>query len=231
MSVVGARMWSIAVCALLICFFTTSPARQIKSDTVNHKVVAKKPFSALLVEYRKDRSSVKTKTRIYFSSKGIRSERLGASNEQPELVVIKNYHRSKTWLLNPVKQFFAELPEGKSKEENVPENDRNQTFGVLANEPCYGMKSEKQSSRHVRDTELSVWRCVDSNNVQHLQHFSTLLGVVIRQESQDGRISELQDITFIDDSKMEIFEPSGEMQQISIEELISGRLLLPEFVE
>jgi hypothetical protein len=92
------------------------------------------------------------------------------------------------------------------------------------------MRSEKQSVRSVGDTELSVWHCLDSHDKQHLQHFSTLLGVVIRQESQDGHVSELQDIALIDDSN-KYFEPSSDMQQISLEELVTGRLVLPKFVD
>jgi hypothetical protein len=225
------RLQWIAGCVLSVYTCTSSATSQTEHASINTKEIAKKPFSAVLVEYSKARSSSKNKTRIYFSTKGIRTERLAEHSEEPNLVVIKNYNSNQMWLINPVKKFFAELPSGKSvNKKQVSEEDKNQAFGVLSNKPCYGMKSEKQSVRKIGESELSVWRCMDSNDKQHLQHFSTLLGVVIRQESQDGHVSELQDITFIDDSE-NYFEPSAEMEQITIDELITGRLMLPEFVE
>ncbi|MCU7944809.1 MAG: hypothetical protein KZQ87_19245, partial [Candidatus Thiodiazotropha sp. (ex Cardiolucina cf. quadrata)] len=160
-----------------------------------------------------------------------RTERLSVQNGEPELIVIKNHHTEQVWLINQVQHYFTELPSDKTKEtERVIEGEKRTLLGVLANEPCYGMRAEKQSVRAVGDSELSIWHCLDGNGKQQLQHFSTLLGVVIRQEFQDGRISELQDIAFIDDSE-KYFQPSSDMQLISIEELITGSVILPDFAE
>jgi hypothetical protein len=92
------------------------------------------------------------------------------------------------------------------------------------------MNGEKQSTRVIGDTELTVWRCKDDNGLEYLQHYSTLLGVVIRQESREGRISELQEIKLIGDST-DYFKPSGKLHKVSIGELLAGRLVLPEYVE
>ncbi len=146
-------MQLIAGCVLSACVFACDAADLIESTSKGWKAFANKPFSAVLVEYRRDSEAVYSKSRIYL-----------------------------------------------------------------------------RSVRAVRDSELSIWHCLDGDGKQHLQHFSTLLGVVIRQEFQDGRISELQDIAFIDDSG-KYFQPSSDMQQISIEELITGRVTLPDFVE
>jgi hypothetical protein len=217
---------------LSCCVYASNASGQVDYVPKSHNEIAKKPFSAVLVEYRKDRSSVKTRTRIYSSAKGIRTERLGDSSEIPIIVVIKNYSINKIWLVNPVKKFFAEMPKDGASEakRSASEDNKRESLGVLSNKPCLGMRSEKQSVRSVGDTELSVWHCLDSHDKQHLQHFSTLLGVVIRQESQDGHVSELQDIALIDDSN-KYFEPSSDMQQISLEELVTGRLVLPKFVD
>ncbi|MBT3029317.1 MAG: hypothetical protein KME48_19330 [Candidatus Thiodiazotropha sp. (ex Ctena orbiculata)] len=225
------RIPSIAGCALVASVFAANAAKQVDNTFKCYEVAAKKPFSALLVEYRKESSNIKTKTRIYFGSKGIRTERLTEYSDKPYLVVIKNNSSDKMWLVNPIKQYFAEVPRGNSnKTGGVNERRQKQVLGVLSSKPCYGMRSEKQSARRIGETELSVWHCFDNDNKQYLQHYSTLLGVVIRQESQDGQVSELQEISFIDES-VNYFLPSSEMQQISIEELITGRLVLQDFVE
>ncbi|MEW8071343.1 MAG: hypothetical protein AB2826_13050 [Candidatus Thiodiazotropha sp.] len=218
-------------CVLSACVFACDAADLIESSSKDRKASANKPFSAVLVEYRRDSADVYSKSRIYLSPMGMRTERLSVQNGEPNLVVIKNHHTEQVWLINPVKHYFTELPSDKTKEtERVIEGEKRPLLGILANEPCYGMRAEKQSVRAVGDSELSIWYCLDGDGKQYLQHFSTLLGVVIRQEFQDERISELQDITFIDDSG-KYFQPSSDMQQISIEELITGRMTLPDFVE
>ncbi|MBW9274976.1 MAG: hypothetical protein K1563_14950, partial [Candidatus Thiodiazotropha sp. (ex. Lucinisca nassula)] len=227
----GERMQLIAGCVLSACVFACDAADLIESTSKGWKAFANKPFSAVLVEYRRDSADVYSKSRIYLSPMGMRTERLSVQNGEPDLIVIKNHHTEQVWLINPVQHYFTELPIDKTKEtERVIEGEKRPLLGVLANEPCYGMRAEKQSVRAVGDSELSIWHCLDGDGKQHLQHFSTLLGVVIRQEFQDGRISELQDIAFIDDSG-KYFQPSSDMQQISIGELITGRVTLPDFVE
>lgn len=227
----GERMQLIAGCVLSACVFACDAADLIESTSKDRKAFANKPFSAVLVEYRRDSAAVYSKSRIYLSPMGMRTERLSVQNGEPELIVIKNHHTEQVWLINPVQHYFTELPSDKTKEkERVIEGEKRPLLGVLANEPCYGMRAEKQSVRAVGDSELSIWHCLDGDGKQHLQHFSTLLGVVIRQEFQDGRISELQDIALIDDSG-KYFQPPSDMQQISIEELITGRVTLPDFVE
>jgi hypothetical protein len=225
------RLQLIAGCVLSFCLFTGSQANQIEPTSTSHHVIAKKPFSAIIVEYVKGITRIKAKTRIYYSQNGMRTERLDEQSEEPKFVVIKNFNTKQMWLVNPAKQVFAEITRDETnKEKQAAEADKRQAPGVLSNEPCIGMSSEKQTVRVVGDTELSVWRCVDSDNKQYLQHFSTLLGVVIRQESQDGQVSELKDIAFIDDST-KYFEPTSKMQQLSLEELLTGNLKLPAFIE
>ncbi|MES9813969.1 MAG: hypothetical protein AB2765_11490 [Candidatus Thiodiazotropha endolucinida] len=224
-------MQLIAGCVLSACVFACDAADLIESTSKDRKAFANKPFSAVLVEYRRDSTDVHSKTRIYLSPMGMRTERLSVQNGEPVLIVIKNHHTEQVWLINPVKHYFTELTSGTTEEtERMTEEEKRPLLGVLANEPCHGMRAEKQSVRAVGDTELSVWHCLDGDGKQYLQHFSTLLGVVIRQEFQDGRISELQDIAFIDDLE-KYFQPYGDMQQVSIEELITGRVKLSDFAE
>ncbi|MEW8506896.1 MAG: hypothetical protein AB2598_09320 [Candidatus Thiodiazotropha sp.] len=225
------RLRSIAGWVIMTCAFEVNAFNQTVSPPTGGDVIAKKPFSALLIEYSKQGSKIQTRTRIYFSSKGIRTERLANHNDEPSLVVIKNNNSNKVWLVNPIKRFFAELPRDESdRSQRAITSDRGPLLGVLSNEPCHGMRSQKHSARAVAESELSVWHCRDSDGKEYLQHYSTLLGVVIRQETWSGYVSELQDIQ-LRDSPNRYFKPSDEMKQISIEELISGRLVLPEFEE
>jgi hypothetical protein len=216
------------LCSSVTCFAADEPARSASKQSASQ---IKIPFSAVLVEYHREHEDTGRRTRLYLSNEGTRSESLSSQGDKPNLIVINNYSTDQIWLVNPVQNLFAEFPKKRSENATRKEDDGSKpSLGVLANEPCYGMSGEKQSARAIGETELSVWRCKDNNGGEYLQHFSTLLGVVIRQESQDGRISELQDIKLISAST-NYFRPASTLQEISIGELLAGRAELPEYAE
>ncbi|MCU7947965.1 MAG: hypothetical protein KZQ72_15230 [Candidatus Thiodiazotropha sp. (ex Cardiolucina cf. quadrata)] len=184
------------------------------------------PFSAVLVDYNRHNEETKRRTRLVLSRRGMRSESL---SPQPGLVLIQNYQTGQEWLANPGMHIFSELSEGRSVgERDVAVDNQENPIGVLLNRPCVGMTAKKQSTRAVGETELSVWRCTDSRGQAHLQHYSTLLGVVIRQETEDGQISELQEIALTDDSPVH-FEPSNLWREVSLGEFVNGAPILPDY--
>ncbi|MES9993794.1 MAG: hypothetical protein ABW098_17730 [Candidatus Thiodiazotropha sp.] len=194
--------------------------------------VPARAFSALLVEYNKQNSGVARKTQLVLSEHGMRSIHLSPQQGVSNLVLIKNYHTGQEWLADLDRQAFSELPKGKkvnSSESSV--EDGLQLMGVLANRPCLGMTGEQQSSLpSVNETEISTWRCTDQKGRVYLQHYSTLLGVVIRQETQSGLISELQDIALVENTS-NLFQPSPGFSKISLTEFIVGSQALPDYVE
>ncbi|MFI0456390.1 MAG: hypothetical protein ACH254_02170 [Candidatus Thiodiazotropha endolucinida] len=146
-------MQLIAGCVLSACVFACDAADLIESTSKGWKAFANKPFSAVLVEYRRDSEAVYSKSRIYLSPMGMRTERLSVQNSEPELIVIKNHHTEQVWLINPVQHYFTELPSGKTKDtERVIEGEKRPLLGVLANEPCYGMRAEKGFYPEFTDT-------------------------------------------------------------------------------
>ncbi len=209
------------------CLATEAPASTSNEDVSPARV----PFSAILVEYSKNQKGKDRRTRLYLGNEGMRSESLLPESDEPNLIVIKNYKTDQMWLINPAQKYVAEIPKDKAKStKQAADEDNSSQSGVLVNTPCYGMSGEKQSARVIGDTELSVWQCKDVKGVKYIQHYSTLLGVVIRQESQDGHIVELQEITLLGESTG-FFKPSNRLQEISIGELLAGRMALPDYVE
>ncbi|MCU7878771.1 MAG: hypothetical protein KZQ84_18595 [Candidatus Thiodiazotropha sp. (ex Lucinoma borealis)] len=191
--------------------------------------VPARPFSAVLVEYNRHNKEAKRRTRLVISGQGMRSESLSPQPGEPGLVFIQNYQTGREWLANPSMYVFSKLPEGKLIDErDVAVDDQENSIGVLLNRPCVGMTAEKRSTRVVGETELSVWRCTDNQGQDLLQHYSTLLGVVIRQETGDGRISELQDITLIDELPGH-YEPSSLWRELSLGEFVTGAPMLPDY--
>ena len=228
---IGRSPFFLSVSVLLLLNAIASIAGETVQAATDRAVnPVKKPFTATLVEYDRGTKGSRSRTRIYMGDDGIRSERLSNKSDEILLVVINNYRKNQTWLINPALNSFAEFPNSTNKKVKASDLDRASSPRVLANAPCIGMQGEKQSTRTVGNSELSVWRCTDSNGMHHLQHFSTLLGVVIRQESQNGQISELQDIALLDQSA-KYFEPSEELHEISIGELIAGKYILPDYTE
>jgi hypothetical protein len=208
-----------------------SYATEAVSQDGDDAFVPVRPFTAVLVEYNRHNQEAKRRTRLVISGQGMRSEGLSPQPGEPGLVFIQNYQTGREWLANPSIHIFSELPEGRQVDErDVAVDNQEDSIGVLLNRPCVGMTAEKRSTRAVGETELSVWRCTDNRGQDLLQHYSTLLGVVIRQETGNGWISELQDIALIDDSSG-YFEPSSLWREVPLVEFITGEVTLPEYVE
>ncbi|MCU7863646.1 MAG: hypothetical protein KZQ92_06680 [Candidatus Thiodiazotropha sp. (ex Lucinoma borealis)] len=192
-------------------------------------LVPARPFSAVLVEYNRHSNKTMRRTRLVLSGRGMRSEGLSPQLGESQLVFIQNYQTGREWLANPVRHIFSELPEGRPVgKRDATVDDQETSWGVLLNRPCIGMTAEKLSARAVGETELSVWRCTDSRGQAHLQHYSTLLGVVIRQETGDGQISELREIALTDDSPGN-YEPSSLWREVSLGEFVNGVPMLPDY--
>ena len=216
---------------LLLAIVGTSTAKESVISGNQQKSFLKptKPFSAVLVEYNRQNDQVKRRTKLSLSKYGMRTEGLNLESSVQQMVFIQDYESSRRWLTRPARACYSELPEGKS----VVASDTS-TKGITAKPsilsavPCNGNLSEKISTRVIKDTELSVWKCTDNQGNHYIQHFSSLLGVVIRQESQDGEIGELSDISLIDQPKS-YFRPLDEWREVTLQEFITGRTLLPDY--
>ncbi|MCU7907047.1 MAG: hypothetical protein KZQ76_14650 [Candidatus Thiodiazotropha sp. (ex Epidulcina cf. delphinae)] len=191
-----------------------------------------RPFSAILVEYNRHSEDARRRTRLIFSEHGMRSESLSPQSGKPQFIVIQNYRTQQEWLVNPARRYFSELPEGKPVSSNGEPAGSRETAppGVLAPMPCAGMKGEKRTARAIGETELSVWDCSDGRGRSHLQHYSTLLGLVIRQETAEGAVGELQEIALID-KPPGYFKPSSLWREVALEAFLIGAPMLPAYEE
>jgi hypothetical protein len=209
-----------------ICLASESIASQKPQDSFLRPI---RPFSAVLVEYNKHNDQFKRKTKLTLSKYGLRTEGMNSGSSVEQMVFIQDYKTSRRWLANPIRACYSELPEGKPVE--VPSDTTsgiNLKPSILSAIPCNGSQSEKISSREVNNTELSVWKCSDDQGNTYIQHFSTLLGLVIRQESQNGEVGELENISLIDQSPT-YFRPMEEWREVTLQEFITGRTLLPAY--
>lgn len=188
----------------------------------NDSFVPSRSFSAILVEYNKDSAEAKSETRLLLSEHGMRTEKISSKNKNINLVIIQNYQTGQEWLMDPGRRIFSELPQVRHRKDlKVSDNNQAPLLGVLTKQPCAGMAGEKQSVNAIDSSKLSTWRCSDKLGRIYLQHYSSLLGTVVRQESEDGQISELKDIAFIDDSP-EHFKPANTLQEVALDEFILG---------
>lgn len=192
---------------------------------------SRKPFSAMLVEYNRSNPGVISETRVLVSQQGVRSETKTNRFDNVKIILIINYLNGRAWLIDPFRQVYSELIRGNQIDNHTVANrDRTLPLGVLANEPCAGLLGSKRSTTTVVGTELSLWHCVDEQGYRYLQHYSAMLGVVVRQESQDGWIKELRDIEFVENS-LHYLKPSADYKEISINELFTGSRALADYIE
>jgi hypothetical protein len=188
-----------------------------------------RPFSAVLVEYNKHNEVLKQKTKLTLSNHGMRSESLSRADDEPHMVFIQDYDTSRRWLASPARACYSELPKEAPAAKNADLNEKtDKQPSILSLTPCNGAKAEKLSTRAIKNTELSVWKCTDEEGRFYIQHFSTLLGMVIRQESQEGEIGELIDLTLVSHSPG-YFKPSNTWREVTLEEFITGKVILPAY--
>lgn len=186
-------------------------------------------FSAVLVEYNKHNEQTKHKTKLTLSEYGMRSEALNAEDSVQHMVFIQDYDSSRRWLVNTTRACYSELPEDKGTDEKASSDKHStSTPSILSIRPCNNSKAEKLSAREINNTELSVWKCTDQQGLTYIQHFSTLLGLVVRQESQEGQIGELVNIS-LNSPEPQYFKPSDKWREVTLEEFITGRAVLPSY--
>jgi hypothetical protein len=226
------RLLLLALAICLFCLNIVGPviASEQRLDK-NNVFIPARSFTGVLVEYNRNNLEAKRETRLLLSEYGIRFEAQVTRSGNERIIFIQNHQTGQEWLADPGRRVFSELPGGSQLDRGKDAID-NQLYpiGILANRPCAGVSADKQSTRVVGESELNVWRCNDGHGRTYLQHFSTLLGVVVRQETHDGWINELRDITLVKNS-LDYFKPSKDYREISLSELIMGKMELPNYVE
>ncbi|MET0068866.1 MAG: hypothetical protein ABW096_02435 [Candidatus Thiodiazotropha sp.] len=219
------------VASLFYLIGTGAFATGIDSRDSGSGFIPTRPFSGVLVEYNRNNPNLKTETRLMLSKQGMRSETKTNRSGNAKIVFIMNHQTGQDWLVDPTKGIYSVLSRGTLVASNEDTTgDRTHRLGVLANRPCAGLNGSKQSTSAVGNSELSIWRCNDEHGRAYLQHFSTLLGVVVRQESHDGWISVLRDIALVNNSSDHII-PSKDYREVSLSELIMGKAELPDYEE
>jgi hypothetical protein len=191
------------------------------------------PFRATLIEYNKHNAGRKKRTKLILSDQGQRAELLYPDSERSKIIFIQNYRTGQKWLVNPGKHSYCELSDHSgSKINHVTEMKTQQEVspGMLDQAPCQGSRAEKLKARTVKNSELSVWECTDAQGNKVVQHYSTLLGMVIRQQSSSGQVKELINISLVGIGAQD-FIPSSLWREVALEELIFSAPLLPEYVE
>lgn len=189
----------------------------------------KKDFSADLVEYNKHHPELHKKIFIQIGQGGMRMTSFDRHSGKPSFMTIQNFRSHQQWLVRPQRLYYSELPqEGFGTEKTNKE--LNFSKGVLNPEPCLGMKKEKNRVYDFGGGELTVWSCSSNNGSEFVQHYSKLLGIVVRQEEGDGHIFEIRNIILMP-SKKEVFRPSSLWREVTLESFFTGASVLPDYQE
>jgi hypothetical protein len=191
------------------------------------------PFRATLIEYNKHNAQREKRTKLIMSDQGLRAELLRPNSERSQIIFIHNYRTEQKWLVNPGKHSYSELSDTSglhTTDDADIEAQQEISPEMLDQAPCQGAKAEKLATRTVKNSELSVWECTDALGNKIVQHYSTLLGMVIRQQSDTGQVKELKNISLVGIGAQD-FIPSFLWREVALEELIFSAPLLPEYVE
>ncbi|MEJ2611116.1 MAG: hypothetical protein P8179_13795 [Candidatus Thiodiazotropha sp.] len=186
-------------------------------------------FRAELVEYNLRHAQKIKRSNIILSDQGMRAE-LGHINRENLLIIyIQNYETGQQWLASPKKLCYSKLSTDKAVGESGG-SDRVVTPSILDRVPCQGEHGLKRAARMVKGKELSVWECTSEQGRKTMQHYSDLLGLVIRQQSDGGEVRELTDISLMGISERD-FMPSSLWREVALDELLFNTPLLPEYIE
>ncbi len=192
------------------------------------------PFSAEMVVFNRHNPKLQEKTRIQIGKAGMRFTKLTTESEKPFFVAIQNFDTGHTWIASPLRLYYAEIPQ--VDDSRFVASDKKEggwwpVTGILDNTPCQGMKGQKMEEHKLKRTRLTVWKCQSSQSGEaYLQHYSTLLGIVVRQESQSGHIVELRDIK-LESPDPTSFKPSKLWREVSLKEFFTGTPTLPKYIE
>jgi hypothetical protein len=187
------------------------------------------PFRAKLVEYNIRHAQKIKRSNIILSDLGLRAELGHINRENLQIIYIQNYETGQQWLASPKKLCYSKLPTDKAVE--APGNsDRVVAPSILDGVPCQGEHGLKKTARMVNGKELSVWECTNEQGKKTMQHYSELLGLVIRQQSDGGEVRELTDISLMGISERD-FMPSSLWREVALDELLFNTPLLPEYIE
>jgi len=183
--------------------------------------------------FQQAQPKIAKKSRIQFAEAGMRTTNLASGSEKPFLITIQNFKTEQSWIASPGRLYYAELPVTGDSQPVAPGKEIEDLpfLGILSNKPCQGMEGQKLDEREVKGTRLTVWKCRHAESGEtYLQHYSTLLGVVVRQESGEGQILELRDIN-LDPPGAAAFKPSELWREVTLEEFFTGVPALPEYEE
>lgn len=190
-------------------------------------------FSADLIFYNRHHPGLQQRSRVWVSKTGIRTVTYSPRTGKPAFIYIQNFRTEQAWIAAPEKLYFAVLPDVDTPDDGIQESmdDSTPPPGILASKPCAGLVAEKLDERKVKQTTLTAWKCTDVQDGKvWLQHYSSLLGAVVRQESGEGEIFELREIK-LEEPDEQKFVPSSLWRAVTLEEFFTGVPSLPVYEE
>ncbi len=186
------------------------------------------PFSADLVEYNLHYPALQRKIWLQIGQEGARMMSFDLSTGQPNFIKIENFNSGKEWLVRPDRLYYSELILEDVESEAV--DDFEFSKGVLGFEPCLGRKKQPLKVHGFKGGELSSWSCLSKDGKVFIQHYSSLLGLVVRQEAEDGHVFELRNIV-LEPSENGVFSPSDLWREVTLEAFFMGVPVLPVYIE
>lgn len=195
----------------------------------------KTPFTSELVEYSWANPAAQNKFLIQIGREGYRVESIASGRSEVTQVYIQNFLTHKEWLADPSKLYYMQVVKP-SKSLDIPQKEAF-VVGVLAHRPCQGARKQKITERRLGGHSLIKWKCwlkgkqeKQKKDKIYFQHYSTLLGIVVRQETEDGYIIELKNIK-LTPPKSSLFTPSKLWREVTPQEFFTGVPLLPKYIE
>ncbi len=188
------------------------------------------PFSAKMVEYDNAANTVLSTGQLVVGKAGMRIESSGVPGTSPPTIYVQNFDTEQAWMMSPENRRYVELPMDE-EDLDTAELEHDTGSGFMGTEPCQGQSKEKKNSLHWQSLEVDVWRCTRAKGGNLVQYFSPLLGMVVREETQHGRIKELRQIQPSAEPVSTLFAPPEDYYKVSMEEYFSDRIKLKRFQE
>lgn len=180
----------------------------------------KHAFSADIVEFNKHINQVHQESRLVLGKTGFRMESPGIPGQTPPIVYLQNFTAKKAWMLTPAAEHYVELQEDAGSE--------NISGGLMSTRPCMEQTANPLGKRNWQGLEITVWQCLEGNRPVGEQYFSAELGMVIRDEQEDGQVKEMRNIQRLA-PEVEKFSPPKDYKNVSLREFFTGVPGLPVY--
>lgn len=186
-------------------------------------------FSAHYRFWHEPSQTLLDEARISHSPQGLRVEQL---KDDSGNVFIANYAEDAFWFLDRKRHLVHAIPVTVSSPESTAVEPQSAARGssYMQVEPCAGLGRSRLADTVFQGRQVERWSCLLDGDIIAEHWYAPVPGVVVRDRSSDGFVSELIDLQ-TRQIALASFRPPSEYRSVGIEELINPAVPISSYHE